>query len=231
MPNYDALDHPIWEALTTAHASMAQVCGDARRYPADVSPLAALREPSAQAFAHLAQLVTRDETVALFTEGEVYAPSGWEIERERWLDQMVYEGPMVEGLPSVVELGAGNVPEMLALTALTEPGPFKTRTIGLGRYVGVASGSGLAAMAGERLRGKSFTEVSAVCTHPDHRGRGYARTVVMTMCNHILERGQIPMLHVKAENGARIVYEKLGFRVRAQIRLTVVRRVLTDGSE
>ena len=38
---FESLDNPIWFALTTEHQTLARSHGLARRYPPDVSPLAA----------------------------------------------------------------------------------------------------------------------------------------------------------------------------------------------
>jgi predicted GNAT family acetyltransferase len=112
---------------------------------------------------------------------------------------------------------------MLALTAATEPGPFLPRTIELGKYFGIRSDDGrLAAMAGERLRLPGFTEISAVCTHPDFRGRGYAKGLVAMLAAKIMTEGKTPFLHVNPENGAKVVYQKIGFQLRTRIRLTVI---------
>ena len=39
-----------------------------------------------------------------------------------------------------------------------------------------------------------------------------------------VDAGRTPMLHVKTENGAKHLYEQLGFRVRRAMRLTIIRR-------
>jgi predicted GNAT family acetyltransferase len=112
---------------------------------------------------------------------------------------------------------------MLELTAATEPGPFLPQTIQMGNYFGIRASDGrLVAMAGERLQTTAFTEISAVCTHPEFRGLGYARALTTFVAAQILAAGKIPFLHVKSENGAKIVYEKLGFRLRAEICLNVI---------
>ena len=112
---------------------------------------------------------------------------------------------------------------MLALTAATEPGPFLAETIQMGRYFGIRSNDGrLIAMAGERLKLDGFTEISAVCTAPEFRGRGFARTLVAYLVAQTLNEGKMAFLHVKAENGAKILYQKLGFCVRRTIQLIVI---------
>jgi len=128
-----------------------------------------------------------------------------------------------EAPAGLVELGETDVAEMLALTELTQPGPFGPRTIDLGRYIGVRADGRLAAMAGERLRPEGHTEISAVCTHPDFTGRGYAKALMLLLMADAARAGRRPMLHVKTENGAKVLYERLGFSVRRAVRLTVIR--------
>lgn len=219
------LDNPIWNALTSAHRPMARINGLAARYPSDVSPLTGLGELSPQAFEDLKPLVGEDEQVALFTPAPVEVPAGWQAVKARYIDQMVCaEPPPVSG-ESFLTLGPADVPDMLALTALTEPGPFAARTHQMGHYIGVRSPDGrLAAMTGQRLGLADFTEISAVCTHPDFQGRGYAKALVAYQAARIHGDGRTPFLHVKTENGAKLVYEKLGFRVRRPIRYTVLAR-------
>jgi predicted GNAT family acetyltransferase len=112
---------------------------------------------------------------------------------------------------------------MLELTAATDPGPFLPQTIQMGSYFGIRASDGrLVAMAGERLQTNGFAEISAVCTHPEFRGRGYARDLTTFLAAQILTAGKSPFLHVKSENGAKVVYQKIGFRLRAAICLTVI---------
>jgi predicted GNAT family acetyltransferase len=113
---------------------------------------------------------------------------------------------------------------MLALVELTHPGPFAKRTPELGTYLGIREAGQLVAMAGERLKPIEYTEISAVCTHPDYRGRGYASSLVSILTQRITERNEIPFLHVRTENvGAIRVYEKLGFKTRRIINITIVK--------
>lgn len=220
----ESLDNPIWFALTTEHRLLARSHGVARRYPPDVSPLAALLHPTNDAFADLQRLVSPGEHVALFTASSLDVPGNWQVDRSRWIDQMICEASLVSPPPvAPLSLGKTDVPEMLELTAVTEPGPFLPQTIEMGSYFGIRASDGrLVAMAGERLQTTAFAEISAVCTHPEFRGRGYARDLTTFLAAQILAAGKTPFLHVKSENRAKVVYQKIGFRLRAAICLTVI---------
>lgn len=225
MVDVTALDNAIWGALTTAQRSMSRSSGLARRFPSDVSPLAALQSPTPAAFADLCALVDPQDSVGLFTCEPVSVSSEWEVVRTRPIEQMVFSGsaPPTDAQPEA--LSRADVPEMLALAAATEPGPFLAGTIQMGRYFGIRSSDGqLIAMAGERLRLEAFTEISAVCTDPGFQGRGHGRTLVAFLVARILSEGKIPFLHVKSENGAKLLYERIGFRTRRDIQLTVLAR-------
>jgi len=174
----ESLDNPIWFALTTEHRLLARSHGLARRYPPDVSPLAALLHPTNDGFADLQRLVGPGEHVALFTASSLDVPGYWRVDRSRWIDQMICE-PLLSRPPvTPLPLGTADVPEMLELTAATEPGPFLPQTILMGSYFGIRARDGrLVAMAGERLQSTAFAEISAVCTHPEFRGRGYPAAI------------------------------------------------------
>src|ERR1700733_8653793 len=222
-PMLESLDNPIWSALTTEHRFLARAHGLARRYSPDVSPLAALLHPTSEAFADLQRLVSPGEHVALFTASPLDVPGDWQVDRSRWIDQMICEGSLSPLPVAPLVLGTADVPEMLELTAATEPGPFLSQTIQMGSYFGIRASDGrLVAMAGERLQSTGFSEISAVCTHPEFRGRGYAQALVTFLAAQILAAGKIPFLHAKSENGAKVVYQKIGFHLRAAICLTVI---------
>ena len=219
----DSLDNPIWSALTTEHQHLARSHGLARRYQPDVSPFAAFLHPTKDAFADLQRLVTPGEHVAFFTASPFDVPGGWQVDRSRWIDQMICDTSLAAPPLAPLPLGTTDVPEMLELTAATDPGPFLPQTIQMGSYFGIRAGDGrLVAMAGERLQSTAFSEISAVCTLPEFRGRGYARGLVTFLAAQILATGKTPFLHVKSENGAKVVYQKIGFRIRAEIWLTVI---------
>jgi ribosomal protein S18 acetylase RimI-like enzyme len=221
-----ALDNPVYSALAGDHASFVIGHGRARRYPREVSPLCGLHEATPSALADLVELTALDEVVAVITTAPVAVTAGWDLVGERWLDQMVVDEPVpADALRSgIVELCSADAEQMAALTAATEPGPWAPRTYELGRYIGIRDGERLVAMAGERLKPEGAIEISAVCTDPDYAGRGYARALMTTLIDATFAAGRTPMLHVKTENGAKRLYEKLGFRVRREMRLTVLKR-------
>ena len=223
----DPLDHPIWAALTSEHGAVALGGELARRYPSAMSTLAAIRDDSREAFAELRELVPAGEAVGLFTVDRVEPPAGWTLVRSRPIEQMrLADEPPGGDFIEPVALGRADVPEMLALTALTQPGPFYADTLLMGRYVGIRAPDGrLAAMAGERLRLSSHTELSAVCTHPDFQGRGYGAAAVVALLRHAADQGRGSFLHVKGENDARRLYERLGFRHRRTLQRHGDRRV------
>ncbi len=226
------LDNPIWSALTTEHRSLALGDELARRYPPEVGPLSGLFEPSIEALGALRAVTNVEGLAVLFLESPLEAHPGWSMVRDGIMQQMVWpEGrdPALVDLPAAVkmrQLTADDVPEMVALAHLTEPGPFGRRTAELGGFLGIFEAGRLVAMGGQRLRISEFTEVSAVCTHPDARGRGYARALVAQVTAAILREGRRPMLHVFAANsGAIRVYEEVGFTLRRYLHLAALKRL------
>lgn len=204
----------VWQSLTGPQEPLAQVHGRARRFQPEVAPFAALPDdPTADDWHDLAEL-GGGEPVVLF-RADPTVPNGWEV-RRTWLTYQMTAGDppnAVAGVDLVEPLGASDAPEMVDLTELTNPGPFLERTVELGTYLGVRSRGRLVAMAGERFRPPGASEISAVCTHPDHRGRGLARALVAVLVEQIRARGETAFLHVVRTNPAKRVYDGLGFRV------------------
>ncbi|MEW1646550.1 GNAT family N-acetyltransferase [Streptomyces sp. NPDC091219] len=218
------LDNPAWAALTGPHAHLAERVGRAARYPADVAGFHALTDhDDPRAWADLAALVGPGGTAAL--RGVNRAPDGWEIVRSGQGVQLVDTALRAEPDPEAVVLGAADVPEILDLVARTEPGPYLPRTVELGTYLGIRHEGRLVALAGERLHPPGWTEISVVCTDPDHRGRGLATRLVRAVAAGIKERGDHPFLHAAANNTRAIrLYESIGFTLRARTRFSLLRR-------
>lgn len=228
MENLTVLDNPIWHALTTTQSELAEIHQQARRYPHDIGPFCGMAEQTQEAYDALMTLAAPEEQVVLFLDQPAITPQGWQLEVSGQLTQMIFTGKKPSLTDKVVEtLTPEDIPEMLALTHLTKPGPFRTRTIELGTYVGIREGGQLVAMAGERLKTERYTEISAVCTHPDAQGKGYAKAVMTTVIHNILQADRVPFLHSRPDNSSALhVYEKLGFETRRLIHLAVFQKTM-----
>jgi ribosomal protein S18 acetylase RimI-like enzyme len=222
------LDNPIWHALSTQQSALAEGNTLARRFPGDVAPFGGLVDQSPAAYDAL-ERIRPGAIAALFLDAAPILPAPWQMVHSAEICQMTYESARPElhhaqENPIFRELTKADVPEMLALTKLTEPGPFLPRTIELGIYLGIYDVGSLVAMAGERLHLTGFTEISAVCTHPQHQGRGYGKALMSALIARIKLQGKTPFLHVRTENVTAIrLYEKLGFRQRARLHLAVIK--------
>jgi ribosomal protein S18 acetylase RimI-like enzyme len=217
------LDNPAWWALTGVDRHLSERKGKARRYKPAVSPLAAVSdEHDPRAWADMAELAA-GLPVAIVTSS---VPDGWAELHTLRVIQMVYTAAPDGRLPSRYEftpLVYADVPDMLALAEQTEPGPFARSTIDLGGYRGWRADGELVCMAGERMHPGNWTEISAVCTAPEHQGRGLAASIVGSLVNDIRAGGRYPFLNVTVENvRARRLYEKLGFKERMQMTVRVL---------
>lgn len=220
------LDHPIWTALTTRHQGWAEGGALARRYPPDVGPFAAMADTSPQSFAALGALMPGSDHVVLFTPDPVNPPAEFKILFAATGEQMIgLPRQAADSAVDIVTLGAADVAAMMALTKLTNPGPFAARTHELGTFLGVRVDGQLVAMAGERMKPADHTEITAVCVHPDYRGRGYAQLLLAAVARRISARGEVPFLHVFSENaGAIALYRRQGMEIRRRLHVTVLGR-------
>ncbi|MEO6283136.1 MAG: GNAT family N-acetyltransferase [Dyadobacter sp.] len=214
------LDNPVWNALRTNNSSLGQVGDGVANFLPEVSPFAALDVPATLGLQVLHDTFPFSSHVIFVSNQKVEEFLPWKLVAAIGGYQMLYNGPAnPESVgPEVVSLTAGHVPEMVALTSLTNPGPFARETIRFGHYEGIFDHGRLVAMAGQRLHPEGFAEISAVCTHPDHLGKGYARHLLLRQVNRIQQTNEKPFLHVKADNVRAIgVYESLGFVIRTEI--------------
>lgn len=220
------LDNPVWTALTTTQAHWAQTSARARRFPASIGPLAGFEASTREAYESLGELFPSGGVAAICLDAPPDLPPVWERIEVAPMLQMIYtDGKLPPPAADFVELTAAEAPEMLALATLTKPGPFATRTHELGDFIGIKCEGKLAAMAGERLRAPGFTEVSAVCTHPEHLGRGYAAGLMVEIMRRIVARGETPFLHVRSANQRAIeLYHRLGYVDRHLFQLTILRK-------
>jgi GNAT superfamily N-acetyltransferase len=232
-PRFDAgealLDNPILNALLTEHRELALGDGVARRYPAAIGPLAGTPDQSEKSYDALRRLAGGGGLLGLFLVDPPALPERWSLLRGGILVQMICRKPEFDELRALAagtelrRLGSADVPAMMELATLTEPGPFRERTIELGNFHGAFEGERLVAMAGQRMRVPGFVEVSAVCTHPDRRGRGLAGVVMREVMREIVEESGTPFLHAFADNPAVRLYEGLGFTQRRSFHLAVIK--------
>ncbi|SOE07606.1 GNAT family N-acetyltransferase [Streptomyces sp. Ag109_G2-15] len=223
LPTAPVLDNAVWAALDGPHAHLAERVGRAARYQPEIYAYAALADPAdPTAWADLHTLVGPGTTVRIKPVDQV--PAGWEVIGGGEGVQLVDTALRAEPAPEAVRLGPADVPEILDLVARTRPGPFLKRTVEMGAYLGIRHEGRLIALAGERLRLPGWTEISAVCTDPEHRGRGLATRLVRAVGAGIRERGDTPFLHAAADNTPAIrLYESIGFTLRRRSRILQLR--------
>jgi ribosomal protein S18 acetylase RimI-like enzyme len=220
------LDNPVYHALCTGNKHLGYGSEQAKYFDEAVSPFAGFAEGYAQGFDELYHLLPPARSILYATPQQLENPPGWELRQAIEGLQLVFDaGTAVVPSYPLIPLQQAHIPEMIALARLTQPGPFSTRTIDFGRYYGIFANEQLVAMTGQRLHLPPFAEVSAVCTHPDHLGKGYAAALVQQVVGLILQDGETPFLHVRADNRRAIdLYERLGFSVRGPMNFYVLKR-------
>ena len=218
------LDRPVWSARSGRQLDLSVGDDFARRFAPEIGPLAAARDESVASLAALNTLIPDDGALILLeAEGAAVVPETGVSRTARGVQMIVADLKAVRSAVRMEPLSDADAAEMLALAELTEPGPFAARTHTLGQFWGVRENGRLAAMAGERMKPEGFAEVSGVCVHPAHRGRGHAAALSALVADHIKARGETPFLHAYADNaGAIHLYESLGFVVRSPVTVAVL---------
>lgn len=218
------LDRPVWSALTSRQAHLAHGDSRALRFHPDFSLFAACADRTRDSLAALRALAAPGALLGLVEPDLPPVPPGMVMVSNASCDQMVARAVTAHPVDcAIMPLAEVDATAMLALATLTRPGPFFARTNRLGGFVGVKVAGRLVAMAGERLQPVGHSEVSGICTHPDHRGRGYAAALMANVAQRILARGETPFLHSYSDNHAAIaLYARLGFRTRRRLVYTVL---------
>jgi predicted GNAT family acetyltransferase len=186
-----------------------------------------IKENSTDNFRVLFELIPHDVPILFITPVEMKFPGQWKVLNCITGLQMICDdlAKPADAELELLPLTDEHIPQMLALTKLTNPGPFAAKTINFGHYYGVFEGDRLVAMAGQRLHIFEYAEVSAVCTHPDYTGKGYAKQLLFHQLRRIKATSGIPFLHVRYDNERAIkVYESLGFVTRKKIYFYVLKK-------
>ncbi|MCP1470982.1 ribosomal protein S18 acetylase RimI-like enzyme [Sphingobium sp. OAS761] len=220
------LDHPVWHSLRSGWSALAKGNARALRIDARYGTFGAAAGQDAVSLAALSALIPQGDELWIVGRDAVVPPDTTLV-RTAMLAQMVAPAiaPATNPAPRWEVLTESDGEDICALALMTRPGPFRPLTHRLGRFIGIRREGRLVAMAGERMRLPGYTEVSGVCTHPDHRGRGYAGALMRIVAQAMLDRGDVPFLHAYAAHTQTIaLYERLGFRVRTELPMLVVTR-------
>ena len=223
----DLLYNPVYNALQSSDASLSLGTEKVKYFDEQVSPFAGFHQDYDKGFEDLYNLLPSGRNILYATPQLIKEPEGWQILAEVKGLQFVFdEGTDIGGHSIKPEpLNNRNIEEMMHLAALTKPGPFGPRTIEFGHYFGIFENNQLAAMTGQRLHVANYTEISAVCTHPHHLGKGFAAALILHQLNLIRSHGQLPYLHVREDNNRAIaLYERLGFKVRRPMNFYFMKR-------
>ncbi len=211
------LDNPVWNSLSESHQKFALEYNGTKFYNPDYCPFGEYLElestpESADKYASLCGnfFIVGEKPKILDT---------LKIAKELiCLQMIVREKVQITFDNEIIKLTEEHKEELFELVNLVQPGYFKANTFLLGNYYGIFSNKKLVSIAGERMKMNNFTEVSAIITHPDHTGKGYAKQLTSHVVNNIFDEGKIPFLHVVETNlGAIKLYEKLGFVTRRKM--------------
>lgn len=221
------LNSPIWSALVSDNAELGSGTDVVKLFDAEIAPFAGLKADTRENFLMLFDLVEEERVVVLFSPKLDLDTSPFESAVPIPGYQMVFEGELADANfdEDCVLLTEKFVPEMLELTGLAQPGPFLKRTIEFGGYRGIFNKGRLVAMGGQRLKGNGYTEISAICSHPDQNGKGYGRRIMYAVIRDITAAGNVPYLHVRADNTRAVeLYKRLGFVIRRDMNFYVLRK-------
>ncbi len=225
------LDNMIWNAITTGNNDIAVINGDVGCYLPEIAPFAGMKVFNDANLKKLYEFIPANRSVAISSLNKMdHDENKWKLLQPMDVTQMVYEHSMktftTKNSSLIVPLSEEHVPLMMELTALTRPGPFLQQTIGFKNYFSIFIEDRLAAMAGQRMHPRPYMEVSAICTHPDFRGLGYAKALMLHVMKIILDNSFTPFLHVLSNNiNAIELYKTIGYRTRKEIFIDLIRRV------
>jgi ribosomal protein S18 acetylase RimI-like enzyme len=228
----DAFTNPVWNALHSTHRELALTFGRACKYPANVAPFSALRDNTTEAMADLLALLETGETTYV-VEPQPPCTQGLSVDPGPLCLRMDF--PPTSPIPAirpeirVEKLSCSDAAAMVGLTDVAFPGYFRPGTCRMGSFYGVWNGGDLVAMAGERMCPFPFREITAVCTHPEHRGHGYAGALISRVLEVQRATGSFSTLWVVVTNVTAIeLYRRMGFVGVGEVRLWRISRQIDE---
>jgi ribosomal protein S18 acetylase RimI-like enzyme len=222
------LENPVYNALLSGDRQLSFGTDQVKYFNKEVSPYVGFDHHYKNGFADLYDLLPQDRKILYAIPSVISTPAGWQLQHEIKGLQFVYEAvpDQATDFSKVIPLTEEHIEQMVALATLTRPGPFGVRTIDFGSYFGIFENEQLISMTGQRLHVENYTEISAVCTHPDHLGKGYAATLLQHQLQHILQQGKQPFLHVKEDNERAIaLYQRLGLTISRPMNFYFMKRI------
>lgn len=229
MYNEQQLDNPVWFSLSNKESRFNAGNDQLKYFQQDVAPFLAAKNWDEADKKMMYDLLPADRKFYVLIPRRIELPEGFDMHYTTPIYQMVchnFQSFKLKNLP-ISTLSCDDVEGMIDLTARTKPGPFLQKTIEFGPYISIKQNGKIASMAGERMHLEGMTEVSAVCTEPEHLGKGYASHLMSIVCEQIIARGETPYLHVRADNDRAIkAYERLGFSIRADVFFAIIQKSL-----
>ena len=212
------LDNPIWHALNETHKQYAIEFNSCKFYKPEYSPFGGMGEGGDTALA--TDQYTKLTPLFYMVGDPPIAGSSARIKKQLTANQMILYKPFAFDISEkIVELESQEQKkELYELVNLVQPGFIRERTVAMGTYFGIYADKQLVAVSGERVEMNSYSEVSAVVTHPEFRKRGFAKQLLKQTTDKIFSDKKIPILHVDENNTSAIgLYEQLGFVTRRKM--------------
>ena len=215
--DHHKLDNPVWYSLAETHQQFSVDYNIAKFYHPDYCPFGGF-----EATEKIANQIDEYSTLVdnFYVVGNKPQLSDRLVLNKELicLQMIVYNKIDIEIKEDITLLTQEHADTLFQLVNLVQPGYFKIKTALLGNYYGIFKNGQLVAAAGERMKMSDYTEISAIVTHPDYTGLGYAKQLIARTVNNIFDQNRIPYLHVVESNvGAINLYEKLGFTTRRNI--------------
>ena len=211
------LDNPVWYSVSETHKNFGIDFGTIKFYHPDYCPFGGFiaLENIENSISEYSKLVSNFYIIGQ----KPNVPDSLKLNNELICLQMIIHDKIEGNIEDqIVKLEEEHLDDLLELVKIVYPEYFKKNTAELGNYYGIYKNNQLVAVTGERMQMDEYTEVSAVITHPEHTGKGYAKQLVTHTANAIFAKNKTPFLHVAESNvGAIKLYEKLGFVTRTKI--------------